>query len=265
MDSCNSCGGNMDIGGAVSKFDLRQSSTLTNRIDEEKQQNRLSGATIRKIKQLINKFNNFHNDDKTKKFNKYERHKYKLLYEYERHELKPRIETINDLYRNLATIQQMGFTLYYYIDDDNPENNDYLYCLEYGQLRGDRVSETFKYDRLDYKTIKDHEQIYKFAMDRMTKLYDRIREQNEEGLDRWATVKAYREAIGDEEPYISRPAPRRVSECDRDPEGSQSETKKEKEYKFHLNGFNFTADDLGRNLILQYMADKRQQPPIAIF
>jgi len=243
MDSCDSCGGDMDISGANSQHDKR---TIKDRIDEEKQQNRLSGATIRKIKQLINKFNNFHNND-TKKFNKHERHKYKLLYDYERHELKPRIETINDLYRNLATIQQMGFTLYYYIDDDNPENNDYLYSLEYGQLRGDRVPETFKYDRLDYKTIKDHEQIYKFAMERMTKLYDRIRERNNEGLDLWATVKAYRETIGDEEPYKPR-----------------TEAKKE-EYKFNINGVNFTADDLGRNLILQYMAEKRQQPPIAIF
>lgn len=250
MDNSGAGACNLGLGSPNSQLNER---TIKNRIDDEKQQNRLSGATIRKIKQLINKFNNFHNDD-AKKFNKYERHKYKLLYEYERHELKPRIETINDLYINLATIQQMGFTLYYYIDDDNPENNDFLFSLEYGQLRGDRVPETFKYDRLDYKTIKEHEQIYKFAMDRMTKLYDRIREQNAEGLDRWATVKAYREAIGDEEPYN----PRQTT-------NSNEEPKKEKEYKFHLNGFNFTADDLGRNLILQYMADKRQQPPIAIF
>jgi hypothetical protein len=212
--------------------------SIGHRVEKEKHTNVLKGATIRRIKQLLNKFNNFHKNDQ-KRFNKYERHKYKLLYDYERNELKPRFETIDDLYRNLATIEQMGFTLYYYIDDHNPENNDFVYCLEYGQLRGDRVPETLKYDRLDYKTLKDSTQIYKLAMDRMTNLYDKIRAQNNEGLDQWATVKAYREAIGDEEPY-----------------------KPHQEHKFSLNGVNFIADDLGRNLILQYMAEKKRAPQL---
>jgi len=230
MDSNNSSGGNMDIGGAVGEIDTR---TIANRIIDEKHTNILSGATIRKVKQLINKFNNFHNSE-SKKFNKYERHRYKLLFDYERNELKPRFETIDDIFPYLAKIEQMGFTLYYYIDDDNPENNDFVYCLEYGQLRGDRVPQTLKYDRLDYKTMKDHQQIFKLANEMSAKMYEKLRERARAGLDRWAR--------GETLPPIPPTIP--------------------KEHKFSLNGFNFTADDLGRNLILQYMEEKKRAPQL---
>ena len=242
MVNCDIGACNLGLGSANSQLNER---TIKKRIENEKQQNILSGATIRKVKQLINKFNNFHNSE-TKKFNKFERHKYKLLYDYEKHELKPRFETICDMFPYLAKIEQMGFTLFYYIDDNNPENNDFLYSLEYGQLRGDRVPETFKYDRLEYKRIKDHQQIFKFANEREAKMYENIRAKSKKGLDRWAKG-------GEDEPPNEK-APQI------DPHAGIG-AKKEKEYKFHLNGFNFTADDLGHNLILQYMADRRQQQP----
>lgn len=195
--------------------------TLAGRIESNKHSNILKGATIRRIKQLLNKFNNFHNGG-INRLNKYERHRYKLLYDYEKTELKPRFETIDDLYSNLSTIEQMGFSLFYYIDDDNPDNNDFMYCLEYGRLRGDRVPEPFKYDRSLYKSLRDHREIFKLSNDREAAMYENLRGYG-----------------------IAADTPPPVEDNLR---------------VFSINGFNFTADELGQNLILQYMAQKKATP-----
>jgi len=174
--------------------------SIENRLEKEKQGNFLSGSKIRRIKQLINKFNNFNNHD-LNRFNKSEHRKYKHLKGVEFYTLRGRFDVIDDIINNLETIQKMGFTLYYHIDEKQTKNNDFIFGLSSGALRGLKVLEPFKYEKYLYETIQDYKDIHKMA----------------------------------------------YAGCCSD-------------IKFSLNGFNFTADELGQNLILQYMAEKKATP-----
>jgi hypothetical protein len=183
--------------------------SLENRLEKEKRGNFLSGSKIRRIKQLINKFNNFNNHD-LNRFNKSEHRKYKHLKNDEFYTLRGRFDVIDDIINNLETIQRMGFTLYYHIDEKQVKNNDFIFGLSSGALRGLKVFEPFKYEKYLYETIQDYKDIYKMAY----------------GMGFNPLTPSY--AMGD--------------------------------IKFSLNGFNFTADELGHNLILQYMAQKKATP-----
>lgn len=198
--------------------------TIFDRVEIVKTENHLKGSQLRKVKQLLTKFNNFH-DNHFNRFNKYERHKYKLLYDYELNQLKTRFEVIDDIYRNLHLIERMGYTLYYHIDDDNPTNNDFIFGLNCGAIRGLKVVEPFKYEKYLYETLTDHKKIYRLAEDNEKKMYEKVRQKSEDGLKRWAN--------GDDPP-----------------------TKKADE-KFNICGFNFTADEYSKDIILQYMANKK--------
>jgi len=216
MGNSNSDGGNMDIGGAVGEIDTR---TIANRIEEEKQHNILSGSKIRRIKQLITKFNNFNNHE-LNKFNKSEHRKYKHLKGDEIHRLNSRFSVIDDIIDNLETIHDMGFTLYYYTDTEDAKNNDFIFGMSSGQLRGLKVFEPFKYKKHIYKTISGYNDIFKIASPKIG------------GIPPLTPSDAYAMA---------------------------------QDIKFSLNGFNFTADALSHNLILQYMAEKKRSPPVAVF
>lgn len=176
---------------------------IENRIEAEKQQNILTGSKIRRIKQLINKFNNFNNHD-LNKFNKAEHRKYKHLKGVEFYTLNSRFNVINDITNNLETIQKMGFSLYYYIDNKDAKNNDFIFGLSSGALRGLKVFEPFKYEKYEYEILQNYNDIYKLAYNR--------------------------------------------------------DIANKNDIKFSLNGFNFTADALGHDLILHYMAEKKRSP-----
>lgn len=175
---------------------------IQNRVEEEKQQNILTGSKIRRIKQLINKFNNFNNHD-LNKFNKVEHRKYKHLKGVEFYTLNSRFNVINDITNNLETIQKMGFSLYYHINKD-AKNNDFIFGLSVGALRGLKVFEPFKYEKYEYEILQNYNDIYKLAYNR--------------------------------------------------------DIANKNDIKFSLNGFNFTADALGHDLILHYMAEKKRSP-----
>jgi hypothetical protein len=179
--------------------------SLENRLEKEKRGNFLSGSKIRRIKQLINKFNNFNNHD-LNRFNKSEHRKYKHLKNDEFYTLRGRFDVIDDIINNLETIQKMGFTLYYHIDEKQTKNNDFIFGLSSGALRGLKVFEPFKYEKYLYETLQKYNDIFYMAYNRNMEDTNNI--------------------------------------------------------KFSLNGFNFTADELGQNLILQYMEQKKRQPPL---
>lgn len=130
------------------------------KLQADKDEGYTEGAKIRQVKNIVHKFNHFLDADNNK-LNRTERRAFdKLGSIIGHHKLNLRVNVIHYLYKTMADIERMGYTLFYKIDDIEPENNDFIYCLEYGALRGAKVAEPFKFDKSEYNKLKDHKQIY---------------------------------------------------------------------------------------------------------
>lgn len=130
------------------------------KLQADKDEGYTEGARIRQVKNIVHKFNHFLDTDNNK-LNRAERNNFdKLGSIIGHHKLNFRVNVIHYLYNTMPDIERMGYTLFYKIDDITPENNDFIYCMEYGELRGAKVAEPFKFAKSEYNKLKDHKQIY---------------------------------------------------------------------------------------------------------
>jgi len=150
---------------------------LVERMQAEQTERYTKAAHMRKIKNVIHKFNYFLSDIYNRR-NKGEQRRFNILKDDEKYSLRSRLFVLQ-MHFLLPDIEKMGFTLFYNIDELDSKNNEFIYFVEYGELRGLKVLAPFTHEKELYKKIKDYNHIINLSDEQHRKTRMRLMEKKE--------------------------------------------------------------------------------------